>query len=165
MIEKCDKIKERVNEISALLCDASVLQDTKKAKQLGKELKNLEPIATLYDEYLKLEQNVLEAEELLKVETDESMKAYFEKLGTETSWFKLFIPIFIGMAILLEVGTPVIMYIVQVLIKHHEYDGVSFGYGLCVALIYSAILAGVISSNHRNNEQDKSNEAKSGEKE
>ena len=79
MIEKCDKIKERVQEISALLCDTSVLQDAKRAKQLGKELKNLEPIASLYDEYLKLEQNVLDAEELLKVETDESMKSYFEE--------------------------------------------------------------------------------------
>ena len=79
MIEKCDKIKERVGELNALLCDPAVLQDTKKAKQLGKELKNLEPIATLYDEYLKLEQNVLDAEELLKVETDPSMKEYFEE--------------------------------------------------------------------------------------
>ena len=79
MIEKCDKIKQRVEEINALLCDASVLQDTKRAKQLGKELKNLEPIASLYDEYLKLEKNVFDAEELLKIETDDSMKSYFEE--------------------------------------------------------------------------------------
>ena len=78
MIEKCDKIKERVGEINALLCDASVLQDTKRAKQLGKELKNLEPIALLYDEYLKLESDISDAEELLKTETDATMKAYFE---------------------------------------------------------------------------------------
>ena len=79
MIEKCDKIKLRVEEISKLLCDASVLQDAKRAKQLGKELKNLEPIASLYDEYLKLEGNIADAEELLKTETDETMKAYFEE--------------------------------------------------------------------------------------
>ena len=77
------------------------------------------------------------------------MKAYFEKLAAETSWFKLFLPIFLGLAILLELGTPVIMYIFQVLIKHNDYDDPDFGYGICVALIYSAILAGVISSNHR----------------
>ncbi len=81
------------------------------------------------------------------------MKAYFEKLSMETSWFKLFVPIFIGMAFLCELGTPVIMYIMQVLIKHKEYDGPSFGYGICVSLIYSAILAGVISSNHTKNKQ------------
>ena len=79
MIEKCDKIKQRVEEINGLLCDMSVLQDAKKSKELGKELKNLEPIASLYDEYLKLEKNLLDAEELLKIETDESMKAYFEE--------------------------------------------------------------------------------------
>ena len=54
MIEKCDKIKERVKELNVLLCDMSVLQDAKKSKELGKELKNLAPIAELYDEYLKL---------------------------------------------------------------------------------------------------------------
>ena len=79
------------------------------------------------------------------------MRAYFEKLSTETRWFKLFVTIFIGMAILCELGTPVILYIFQVLIKHHEYDGTSFGYGIFVSLIYSAIVAGAISINHRNN--------------
>ncbi len=78
MIEKCDKIRERVKEINQLLCDTEVLQDAKKSKELGKELKNLSPIAELYDEYLKIEQNVLDAEDLLKVETDETMKEYFK---------------------------------------------------------------------------------------
>ena len=78
MIEKCDKIKLRVQEINELLCDMNVLQDAKQTKELGKELKNLAPIAELYDEYLKIENNVLDAEELLKVETDDSMKEYFK---------------------------------------------------------------------------------------
>ena len=77
------------------------------------------------------------------------MKKYFEKLATEKSWFKLFLPIFVGMTILVEFGTPLIMYIVQVLIKKNEYDYPGFGYGVCVSLIYCAILAGVISSNHQ----------------
>lgn len=78
MIEKCDKIRERVKELSSLLCDMEVLQDAKKSKELGKELKNLQPIAELYDKYLLLEQNVFDAENLLKEETDADMKAYFE---------------------------------------------------------------------------------------
>ena len=81
------------------------------------------------------------------------MKNYFEKLATEKSWFKLFLPIFIGMTILVEFGTPLIMYIVQVLIKKNEYDYPGFGYGVCVSLIYSAVLAGVISSNHKKKEE------------
>lgn len=79
MIEKCDTIKLRVAEISELLGDPAVLQDTKKTKELGRELKQLSPIAELYDEYLKVEQNVNDAEELLKMETDPSMKDYFEQ--------------------------------------------------------------------------------------
>lgn len=78
MIEKCDKIKERVKEINEKLCDVEVLQDAKKTKELGRELKNLAPIAELYEEYLKLEQNVIDAENLLKIETDEDMKVFFK---------------------------------------------------------------------------------------
>ena len=78
MIEKCDKIKQRVKELNSLLCDPVVLQDSKQSKQLGKELKNLEPIASLYDDYLKLEADVTDAEELLKTETDESMREYLQ---------------------------------------------------------------------------------------
>ena len=39
----------------------------------------MEPIASLYDEYLKLEKNVFDAEELLKTETDASMKDFFQE--------------------------------------------------------------------------------------
>lgn len=78
MIEKCDTIKKRLGEVTELLSKPEVLQDVKKSKELGRELKNLTPIVELYDEYLKVEQNVNDAEELLKVETDASMKSYFE---------------------------------------------------------------------------------------
>ena len=88
------------------------------------------------------------------------MKAYLEGLRTETSWFKLFLPIFISLSIVTELFTPVVMYIVQVLIKHHEYGGWSFGYGICVSLIYSAVLAGIISGNHRRSNEDKTKETK-----
>lgn len=76
------------------------------------------------------------------------MNAYFERLKTETNWFKLFIPIFIGMTILLELLAPVIIYVIQVVIKKNEYGGHNYGLALCVSLIYSAILAGVISGKH-----------------
>ncbi|HBB44761.1 MAG TPA: peptide chain release factor 1, partial [Clostridiales bacterium] len=66
MIEKCDTIKKRVKELGEQLGDPLVLQDAKKTKELGRELKNLSPIADLYDEYLKVENNVADAEELLK---------------------------------------------------------------------------------------------------
>ena len=85
------------------------------------------------------------------------MKEYFESLKTETNWFKLFRPICIGMTILLEIGTPIILYIMQVLIKHQELNLPSFWYGLIVAFLYSAILAWVISSVHRKKQQTQEN--------
>ena len=51
------------------------------------------------------------------------MNAYFEKLKTETNWLKLFISLFILFSILLVVIAPIIMYVIEVLIKHNEYGG------------------------------------------
>ncbi|MGN1213145.1 MAG: peptide chain release factor 1 [Christensenellales bacterium] len=79
MIEKCDIIKKRLSEVTELLSQPEVLQDVKKSKELGKELKNLTPIVELYDEYLKVEQNVLVATDLKNTETDPEMKSYFEQ--------------------------------------------------------------------------------------
>lgn len=79
MIEKCDTIKKRVKELGEQLGDPLVLQDAKKTKELGRELKNLSPIADLYDEYLKVESNVADAEELLKAETDAGMKEFLQQ--------------------------------------------------------------------------------------
>ena len=81
------------------------------------------------------------------------MKEYFESLKTETNWFKLFRPICIGMTILIETITPIVLYIFQVLIKHQELNLPSFWYGLVVAFLYSAVLAFVISNTHKKAQQ------------
>lgn len=78
MIEKCDKIKLRVQQLGILLSDTAVLQDSKKTKQLGKEYKELLPIAQLYDEYLKVDKNVQEAKSLVSQEADADMKQFFD---------------------------------------------------------------------------------------
>ena len=77
------------------------------------------------------------------------MNTYFERLKTETNWLKLFIPIFLGMTVVLTILAPVIMYVIQVVVKNNEYGGYKFGYAICVSLIYSAVLAGVISCSHK----------------
>ncbi len=86
------------------------------------------------------------------------MQAYFEKLKTETNWLKLFIPIFVGMTILLEVLTPIIMYIIQVRVKNNDYNGHHFGLALCVSFIYSAVMAGVIGYRHKKLQEEEANE-------
>ena len=85
------------------------------------------------------------------------MKEYFESLKTETNWFKLFRPICIGMTILIETITPIVLYIFQVLIKHQELNLPSFWYGLVVAFLYSAVLAFVISNTHKKAQQAQEN--------
>ena len=79
MIERCDKIKARVKEIGELLNDPIVFQDFQRSKELGKELKNLQPVADMYDIYLKVENALQEAKNMLEIETDNSMKEFFEQ--------------------------------------------------------------------------------------
>ena len=79
MIERCDKIVERVKEIGVLLNDPSVFQDFERSKELGKELKNLEPVAEMYEKYLKIENDLNDAKAMLEIETDETMKEFFKQ--------------------------------------------------------------------------------------
>ena len=79
MIERCDKIKERVKEIGNLLNDPSVYADIQRSKELGKELKSLEPIADMYEVYLKTESDLNDAKSMLEIETDAVMKEFFEQ--------------------------------------------------------------------------------------
>ncbi|SFB87211.1 hypothetical protein [Ruminococcus albus] len=74
------------------------------------------------------------------------MRSYYEKLQTETNWFKLFIPIFITMTIALIILLPGIEYINDVLIRHKDFAGKNFGFAVCVSLIFSAVAAGIVSS-------------------
>lgn len=76
MLDKLDAIKNRVNEISERLSSNEVLADNKLMVKLSKELKNLQPIADLYNSYAKNKQDILDAEEMLKIETDASMKDF-----------------------------------------------------------------------------------------
>lgn len=78
MIDKLDSIKKRVEEITKELSDPEIFADNKKMVKLSKELKQLTPIADLYDEHKKNMQNIADAEEMLKNETDESMKEFLQ---------------------------------------------------------------------------------------
>ena len=77
------------------------------------------------------------------------IKTYLEKLKTETSPVKLFIPIFLGMTALTEIEAPIIMYLIKTYWKHQTYEFPNPLYGLAVALVFSVAIALVISHNHR----------------
>ncbi len=78
MLDKLDGIKARVDEINKELSNPEIFADNKKMVKLSKELKQLQPIADLYEVHKKNTQNILDAEEMLKTETDPDMKAFFE---------------------------------------------------------------------------------------
>ena len=75
MIERLKKIKERFDELTKQLIDPEILADMSIWQKKSKEQSDLAPIVEKYDEYLKVESDVKDAENLLKTETDSEMIA------------------------------------------------------------------------------------------
>jgi peptide chain release factor 1 len=75
MIEKLKKIKERYEELTKDLIDPDVLADMNVWQKKSKEQSSLVEIVEKYDEYIKVENDMKDAEEMLKVETDPDMVA------------------------------------------------------------------------------------------
>lgn len=75
MIERLKKIKERFEELTRDLIDPDVLADMNVWQKKSKEQADLTPIVEKYDEYVKIENDMRDAEELLKTEKDADMVA------------------------------------------------------------------------------------------
>ncbi len=73
MIEKLKKIKEKYEELTKELIDPNVLADMNVWQKKSKEQADLTPIVEKYAEYEKVENDMVDAEELLKSETDSDM--------------------------------------------------------------------------------------------
>ena len=82
------------------------------------------------------------------------MRGYFKKLNTETNWFKLFVPIFIIMTVILLILMSAIGYIHDVIIMNKAFSGINVGFAVCVPLIFSAISAGVVCSSNLKKEKE-----------
>ncbi|MHB1315822.1 MAG: peptide chain release factor 1 [Christensenellales bacterium] len=70
MIEKLKSIKNRYEELSRVIADPEVIGDQNKWRELMKEHSNLEPIASAYDEYICVQQ---ELADLSSMENDPEM--------------------------------------------------------------------------------------------
>ncbi len=70
MLEKLSVFADRYEELSASLCDPSVLGSAEKYTSVMKELKAVEPIALKYSEYKKLLQELDDAIEMKSEEKD-----------------------------------------------------------------------------------------------
>ncbi len=73
MIEKLKKIKERFDELNALVSKPEIVSDQNNYKKYMKELSSLTPICEAYDKYKKLHEDLESAEQLLDNETDPEM--------------------------------------------------------------------------------------------
>jgi len=66
-----ESIKQKANELSSMLSDPSITSDIDQLTKLNKEFSEVKDIVNNWDEYLELEKNIVDLEELLK---DEEMR-------------------------------------------------------------------------------------------
>lgn len=75
MFDKLQNIVERFEEVNRLLSEPSVIADQKRFRELGKELRTLEPIVKAYERYKRIKANVEGSKEVLETSSDPDMKA------------------------------------------------------------------------------------------
>ncbi len=73
MFEKLKQMKLKLEELNKELADPNIYLDTARYQKVAKEHANLVPIIEKYEEYLKTESDMHDAEELRKTETDPDM--------------------------------------------------------------------------------------------
>ena len=73
MFEKLKQLKIKFEELSKMLSDPEIYNDQKHFQKVAKEHAELAPIIEKYEEHLKLEKDMKDAEELKEVETDKEM--------------------------------------------------------------------------------------------
>ncbi|MGD9901542.1 MAG: peptide chain release factor 1 [Spirochaetales bacterium] len=79
MINKLQNIKGRYNEVNDLMLQPDIMSNQKEYIKLAKELKNLTPVAMLYDEYLLVLKNLEDARKMLKQEKDIEMQDFLSE--------------------------------------------------------------------------------------
>jgi len=78
ILEKLDRLKERYEEVSAMLSEADIINNQNRFRDLSKEYAELEPVVQGYQNYLNLLANIEEAKHLL-VDGDDDMKDMAEE--------------------------------------------------------------------------------------
>ena len=78
MIERLRKIKEKYEELTKDLVNPDVLSDMSVWQKKSKEQSELTPLVEKYDEYVKVKNDMADAEEMLKTEKDADMVAMLE---------------------------------------------------------------------------------------
>ncbi|CAG0909432.1 unnamed protein product, partial [Cyprideis torosa] len=74
MIDKIYAIKQRFNEVNDLIIQPDILADADRYIKLNREYKELKAIVDKGEEYITLTENLTEAKDLLRNESDPEMK-------------------------------------------------------------------------------------------
>lgn len=75
MFDKLEHIAQRIEEIRELLGTPAIASDQQRARELGRELRSLEPILRTYQKYKRAERDVAGSREILETASDPEMKA------------------------------------------------------------------------------------------
>jgi peptide chain release factor 1 len=78
ILEKLDRLRERYEEVSAMLSEAETINNQNKFRELSKEYSELETVVKAYNHYQQLNANIAEAKQLL-VDGDADMKEMAEE--------------------------------------------------------------------------------------
>jgi len=75
---KLETLKDRFEELQALLSDAEIITDQNRFRELSKEYAEIEPVVNSYDQFILVGDNLLEAKEMQK-DADVEIRAMAEE--------------------------------------------------------------------------------------
>jgi peptide chain release factor 1 len=75
VFDKLEKIVERFEEVQRLMGDPAVASDQHRLREMGKELRKLEPVVKAYSKYKKTQRDLQGSKELLESTNDPEMKS------------------------------------------------------------------------------------------
>jgi peptide chain release factor 1 len=78
ILEKLDRLRERYEEVSAMLSEADIINNQNKFRELSKEYSELEQVVKAYNDYQQLHVSIAEAKQLL-IDGDTDMKEMAEE--------------------------------------------------------------------------------------
>ena len=73
MFDKLNKILQQYKNLNAQIETIDTVKDLNKYTEMTKELSSLQPIACLYETYLRVDNNIKEAKEILNTEADSEL--------------------------------------------------------------------------------------------
>jgi len=74
VFERLSAVEERYEEVTNLLCDPDVINDTKRLRELSKEQASLEETVTTYREYKSVNSQLEDAKAMLEEKLDDEMR-------------------------------------------------------------------------------------------